>query len=72
MPKARCGLSRLQPSAVYSSHLPAAVGTSFDRFVDVLATVPGAEPAHAPSQEEFGMMLAALATMQGQAVGAGV
>jgi glyoxylase-like metal-dependent hydrolase (beta-lactamase superfamily II) len=59
---------RLQPSAVYSSHLPAARGASFDRFVDVLATVPGADPAIPPSQEEFGWMLAALAAMQGEAV----
>lgn len=54
------GVRRLHPSAIYSSHLPAARGTSMERFLEVLATVPDAEPAVPPSQEQFGHMLAAM------------
>ena len=55
------GVRRLQPTAIYSSHLPAARGTSIERFLSVLESVPDAEPAVAPSHEEFAQMLAALA-----------
>lgn len=51
---------RLGPSRIFSSHLPAASGTSLDRFLDVIATVPDAEPAIAPNHEEFAQMLAAI------------
>ena len=54
------GVRRLQPSQIFSSHLPAASGTSVDRFLEVLASVPDAEPALPPNQEEFGHMLAAM------------
>lgn len=54
------GVRRLQPSRILSSHLPAAGGTSLEHFLEVLASVPDAEPAVAPSQEEFGFMLAAM------------
>jgi glyoxylase-like metal-dependent hydrolase (beta-lactamase superfamily II) len=57
-------VSRLQPSRILSSHLPAASGTSVERFLEVLASVPDAEPAVAPSHEEFGFMLAAMAAAQ--------
>ena len=52
---------RLQPTTILSSHLPAAPGASIERFLDILATVPDAEPAVAPSAEEFGQMLEAMA-----------
>lgn len=55
------GVRELQPTAILSSHLPAARGTSLERFLGVLETVPDAEPAAAPSHEEFTMMLAAMA-----------
>lgn len=53
-------LRRLQPSRIFSSHLPAASGTSLDRFLEVLAAVPDAEPAVAPDHEQFTQMLAAM------------
>jgi glyoxylase-like metal-dependent hydrolase (beta-lactamase superfamily II) len=65
-------IRRLQPSAIFSSHLPAAPGTSLGRFLEILTSVPDADPAPAPSHEEFTQMLAALADMQEQAVLAGV
>lgn len=54
------GVRRLQPSQILSSHLPAANGSSLERFLEVLATVPDAEPAVAPNDVEFSQMLAAL------------
>ncbi len=53
-------LRRLQPSRIFSSHLPAASGTSLDQFLEVLAAVPDAEPAVAPDHEQFSQMLAAM------------
>lgn len=54
------GVRRLEPTRILSSHLPAATGTSLERFLQVLESVPDAEPAVAPNQEEFGYMLAAM------------
>ena len=54
------GVRRLQPSSILSSHLPAASGTSLDRFLEVIATVPDAEPAVAPDHVEFNHMIAAM------------
>lgn len=54
------GVRRLQPARILSSHLPAASGTSLERFLQVLESVPDAEPAVAPNNEEFGHMLAAM------------
>lgn len=51
----------LQPTQILSSHLPAASGASLEAFLQVLASVPDAEPAVAPSHEEFTQMLAAMA-----------
>lgn len=51
---------RLQPSRILSSHLPAAKGTSLERFLEVMAAVPDAEPAVAPDQEQFAAMLTAM------------
>ena len=39
------GVRRLQPTRILSSHLPAANGTSLERFLEVLESVPDAEPA---------------------------
>lgn len=60
------GVRRLQPSRILSSHLPAANGTSLERFLEVLQSVPDAEPAVAPNDEEFAQMVAALTEMQPQ------
>ncbi len=54
------GVRRLQPAGIFSSHLPAARRASLEGFLDVLASVPDAEPAVAPDNEEFGYMLAAM------------
>ncbi|MDQ3680143.1 MAG: hypothetical protein M3378_06300 [Actinomycetota bacterium] len=54
------GVRRLQPAHIFSSHLPAASGTSLERFLEVMESVPDAEPAVAPNHEEFGYMLAAM------------
>jgi glyoxylase-like metal-dependent hydrolase (beta-lactamase superfamily II) len=66
------GVRRLQPTRILSSHLPAASGTSLERFLDVLESVPDAEPALAPDHEQFSHMLAAMlaAGPQLQAAGA--
>ena len=58
------GVRDLRPTRILSSHLPAANGTSLERFLEVLAAVPDAEPAVAPSQEEFAQMLAAMLAMK--------
>jgi flavorubredoxin len=54
------GVRQLQPTQILSSHLPAASGTSLERFLQVLESVPDAEPALPPNQEEFLHMLAAM------------
>ena len=54
------GVRALQPTRIFSSHLPAATGTSLERFLQVLESVPEAEPAVAPDNEEFSHMLAAM------------
>ena len=58
------GVRRLQPTRIFSSHLPAAKGTSLERFLEVLESVPDAEPAIPPNHEEFGYMLAAMTAPQ--------
>lgn len=54
------GVRALQPTRIFSSHLPAASGASLDNFLQVLASVPDADPVTAPSHEEFEHMLAAM------------
>ncbi|HVL93022.1 MAG TPA: MBL fold metallo-hydrolase [Acidimicrobiales bacterium] len=54
------GVRDLQPTRILSSHLPAASGTSLERFLEVLGSVPDAQPAIAPDHEEFAQMLAAM------------
>lgn len=51
------GVRRLQPSQIFSAHLPAASGASIGRFLDVLATAPDADMIPAPSHAEFTIML---------------
>jgi hypothetical protein len=58
------GVRRLQPSRIFSSHLPAASGTSLENFLEVLESVPDAEPAVAPDQEQFAQMLAGMLAAQ--------
>ena len=57
------GVRRLEPTSILSSHLPAAPGIPLERLLDVLASVPDAEPAPAPSNEEFQQLLAGLMAM---------
>lgn len=47
----------LDPAAIFSSHLPAATGSSLDGFVQVLSQLPDAPPVLGPSAEEFAAML---------------
>ena len=47
----------LDPAGILSSHLPAARGVT-ERFLTVLASVPGADPFVAPNQAAFQQMLA--------------
>jgi hypothetical protein len=54
------GVRRLQPTRILSSHLPAASGTSTERFLQVLESVPDAEPAVPPGHEEFAQLVAAM------------
>lgn len=54
------GVRRLEPTRILSSHLPAANGTSLERFLEVLESVPDAEPAVAPGNDEFAFMVAAM------------
>ena len=54
------GVRRLGPTRIFSSHLPAASGTSLGRFLQVLESVPDAEPAVPPDHEQFNHMVAAM------------
>ncbi|HEX2192533.1 MAG TPA: MBL fold metallo-hydrolase [Acidimicrobiales bacterium] len=54
------GVRRLQPSHIFSSHLPAASGMALDQFLRVLEAVPDAEPFVGPNVEEFGHLIAAM------------
>jgi glyoxylase-like metal-dependent hydrolase (beta-lactamase superfamily II) len=55
---------QIQPRRIFSSHLPAASGTSLEEFLKVLETVPDAEPFMPPNSEEFAHMIEALAEKQ--------
>jgi hypothetical protein len=54
----------LKPSRIFSSHLPAADGTSLDEFLDILERVPDAEPFMPPDAEQFAAMIEAMAAEQ--------
>ncbi|MDQ4129879.1 MAG: MBL fold metallo-hydrolase [Actinomycetota bacterium] len=62
------GVRRLRPTRIFSSHLPAASGTSLDRFLEVLTSVPDAQPAVSPDNDEFAQMLAAITAAPPQEV----
>jgi glyoxylase-like metal-dependent hydrolase (beta-lactamase superfamily II) len=53
-------VARLRPSAIFSSHLPAASGQSIDQFVKVIESAPTGEPFIAPDQEAFDAIVAGL------------
>ncbi len=53
------GVRQLDPHLILSSHLPAASGP-VDRFLDVLRSLPHAEPFVPPDQSMFQQMLAAM------------
>jgi hypothetical protein len=55
---------KLQPSRIFSSHLPAADGTSLEEFLEVLAAVPDAEPFMPPDAEQFTQMIEQMAIAQ--------
>ena len=59
------GVRTLQPSQIFSSHLPAASGTSPDQVLQVLEMVPYAEPFVGPNHEEFGHLVTALTGVPG-------
>ncbi|HEX2074828.1 MAG TPA: MBL fold metallo-hydrolase [Geodermatophilus sp.] len=52
---------QMQPTRIYSAHLPAASGTSLEEFLEVLEAVPDAEPFMPPDSEQFAQMIAAMA-----------
>ena len=54
----------IQPSRIFSNHLPAANGASLDGFLDIVRSVPDAEPFVPPNQEEFGHLVAAIMAAQ--------
>ena len=55
---------KIQPSRIFSSHLPAAGGSSMDNFIKILEMVPDAEDQAPPSAAEFGMMIEAMTAEQ--------
>ncbi len=54
----------IQPRRIFSSHLPAASGTSMEDFLRILESVPDAEPFMPPNSEEFAAMIEAMAAEQ--------
>jgi glyoxylase-like metal-dependent hydrolase (beta-lactamase superfamily II) len=59
----------IAPSRIFSSHLPAADGSSMDEFIKILEMVPDAEAFAPPNAEQFGHMIEAMTAAQ-QAGGA--
>jgi glyoxylase-like metal-dependent hydrolase (beta-lactamase superfamily II) len=59
----------IAPSRIFSSHLPAADGSSMDEFIKILERVPDAEPFAPPNAEQFGHLIEAMTAAQ-QAGGA--
>jgi hypothetical protein len=54
----------LQPSRIFSSHLPPASGSGMDEFIKTLEAVPDAEPFVPPNAEQFGQMIQAMNAAQ--------
>jgi hypothetical protein len=57
-------MRQIRPTGIFSAHLPAASGTHYDYFLDVLETVPDAEPFVPPNAEEFGHLIEAMTAEQ--------
>lgn len=55
---------QIRPTRIFSSHLPAASGTSMEEFLRLLETVPDAEPFMPPDAEQFAQMIVAMAAEQ--------
>ena len=55
---------QIQPSRIFSSHLPAASGTSLEDFLEILESVPDAEPFMPPDAEQFAQLIEAMAAEQ--------
>lgn len=55
---------QIRPTRIFSSHLPAASGTSLEEFLRLLETVPDAEPFMPPDAEQFAQMIVAMAAEQ--------
>ncbi len=53
-------VEQLQPSRIFSSHLPAASGSSLEHFLRVLETVPDAERFVPPGHDDFANLVAAM------------
>ena len=61
----------LQPTRIFSSHLPPVSGTGMDEFIKVLESVPNAERFVPPNAEQFAQMIQAMtAEQQGDEIGA--
>jgi hypothetical protein len=58
-------LRAIQPSMVYSSHLPPAPGSMLNLFIESLAQVPDAPRFEGPDQAALQTMLAAVAPPSG-------
>ena len=55
---------QIQPRHIFSSHLPAASGSSLEEFLRVLQQVPTAERFVPPDAEQFAEMIKAMAELQ--------
>jgi len=55
---------QIQPTRIFSAHLPAASGTHLEDFLSFLETVPDAEPFVPPNAEEFGHLIEAMTAEQ--------
>jgi hypothetical protein len=63
-------VTRLSPTTIFSSHLPAASGTSTAQLVKLLKSVPDADPFVPPDEEAFGAIVAGLEQPSPQALAA--
>ena len=57
------GVRQLAPTQILSSHLPAAPGTSLEQFLQIISSVPDADPFVAPDDAQYHQMMAALAAI---------
>jgi hypothetical protein len=57
-------IREIDPTMVFSSHLPAAPGTIMDRLLASLEAVPAAQPFVGPDQGALGQLLADMITAQ--------